>query len=543
LTGVKEKHFYRRFRWVMALFALAAFSCTPMHREKKKAEVSSCPPPLNREFRGAWIASVANIDWPSKPGLPADQQKAEAIRILDTLVRLHMNVAILQVRTSCDALYDSKLEPWAYYITGTQGKSPGYDPLEFWVAEAHKRGIELHAWINPFRAKQAEANYTTSMDHVSHTHPDWIITYANEKESMLWLDPGNPAATQHSFDVVMDIVKRYDIDGVHIDDYFYPYPIKDKNGDTVPFDDGASYTKYWAAGGRLKLDDWRRQNINNFIQRIYKGIHAEKKWVKFGISPFGMWRPGNPPGTAGFDGYAEIYCDSRLWWRKGWCDYIVPQVYWKISAMHSNYLTILDWWKHENWHDRVLVAGMYTGLLDTKDAVTKKSRNDEAPKWTRDEIGDQIGAARVLKLDGQVHFPVHTLVANAQKIDDLLVGEKKPADYEKSNAALYEQGALVPASARLDDSHPSAPSAHAEVDQDKHHLHVSWAIGEGGSCPPAWQFAVQMRSGSDWMLHVYPGNQTQVSIFEPKLKISEVAVYAVDRCGVASKPTIIKIEK
>jgi uncharacterized lipoprotein YddW (UPF0748 family) len=172
-----------------------AASCAPVHHASKKKAAMGPPPPPTREFRGAWIASVANIDWPSKPGLSAVKQKTEAIGMLDKMVALHMNVAILQVRTSCDALYDSKLEPWAYYLTGTQGKSPGYDPLAFWVAEAHKRGIELHAWINPFRAKQAEAHYTTSADHVSHTHPDWVITYANNKESMLWLDPGNPAFT------------------------------------------------------------------------------------------------------------------------------------------------------------------------------------------------------------------------------------------------------------------------------------------------------------------------------------------------------------
>jgi uncharacterized lipoprotein YddW (UPF0748 family) len=508
----------------------AAASCTPLHHGEKK-KMSSAPPPPNREFRGAWIASVANIDWPSKPGLSAEKQKAEAIAMLDKMVALHMNVAILQVRTSCDGLYESKLEPWAYYLTGTQGKSPGYDPLAFWIDEAHKRGIELHAWINPFRAKQAEAHYTTSADHVSHTHPDWVITYSNNKESMLWLDPGNPAATQHSYDVVMDIVKRYDVDGIHIDDYFYPYPIDDKNGDKVPFDDGASYSKYWASGGRLKLDDWRRQNINHFIQRVYAGIHAEKKWVKFGISPFGIWRPGNPAGVSGFDGYAEIYCDSKLWWHKGWCDYLVPQIYWKISATHQNFLSLLEWWQKEDIKCRPLYAGLYTSLLDGKD-----------PKWSRDEVGDEIGISRVVGAAGHVHFSMKTLVDNAQNIDGLLIGEKKKGDKEPSKG-LYDDGALVSASKWLDDSRPSAPTATAQWDEAKHRLHVSWLIGAGGSCPPAWQFAVQTRSGSDWSMHVYPGSQTEVWLKEPKVKISEIAVYVVDRCGVTSKPMIIHLDQ
>jgi uncharacterized lipoprotein YddW (UPF0748 family) len=513
-----------------------------MHHTGKKTAALSAPPLPNREFRGAWIATVANIDWPSKPGLSAEKQKAEAIAMLDKMVALHMNVAILQVRTSCDALYESKLEPWSYYLTGKQGKSPGYDPLAFWVTEAHKRGIELHAWINPFRAKQSEAHYTTSVDHVSHTHPDWVITYSNNKESMLWLDPGNPAATQHSYDVVMDIVKRYDIDGVHIDDYFYPYPIEDKNGDKVPFDDGASYSRYWASGGRLKLDDWRRQNINHFIQRVYAGIHAEKKWVKFGISPFGIWRPGNPAGVSGFDGYAEIYCDSKLWWHKGWCDYLVPQIYWKISATHQNFLTLAEWWKAEDKKCRPLYTGLYTSLLDGKD-----------PKWSRDEVGDEIGISRVVGASGHVHFSMKTLMDNSQNIDDLLVApEKSPkhkgattkkSDEKEPTKGLYEDGAIVPASTWLDDSHPAPPTATAAWDQGKHRLHISWLIGAGGSCPPGWQFAMQTRSGSDWSMRVYPGSQTEVWLKEPKVKISEIAVYVVDRCGVTSKPMIIHLDQ
>jgi hypothetical protein len=264
--------------------------------------------------------------------------------------------------------------------------------------------------------------------------------------------------------------------------------------------------------------------------------------VKFGISPFGIWRPGHPAGVSGFDGYTEIYCDSKLWWHKGWCDYLVPQIYWKISAAHQNFLTLLEWWKAEDVKCRPLCAGLYTSLLDGKDA-----------KWSRDEVGDQIGVARAVGAAGHVHFSMKTLVNNSQGIDDLLVApEKTPkhkrpttkkSDEKEQPKGLYEDGALVPASTWLDDSHPAPPAAKAQWDQAKHRLHISWEIGADGSCPPAWQFAVQTRSGSDWTMHVYPGSQTDLWLKEPKVKISEIAVYTVDRCGVTSKPMIIHLDQ
>ncbi|MBU6410991.1 MAG: family 10 glycosylhydrolase, partial [Verrucomicrobia bacterium] len=262
------------------------------------------PPPVAREFRGAWIATVANLDWPSKPGLPVAQQKTELIALLDRAAQLKLNAVIFQVRPMCDAMYASPLEPWSAYLTGVQGRAPQpfYDPLAFAIDEAHKRGLELHAWFNPFRVSSPQARLPLALDDIARTHPELVRHYGD----LLWLDPGEPAARQHVLDVIMDVVKRYDVDGVQFDDYFYPYPQSDASGRELDFPDAASWRRFGAGRG-LTRGDWRRQNINRFIQSVYQNIKAVKPWVKFGVSPFGIWRPGNPPQIKGFDAYAKLY--------------------------------------------------------------------------------------------------------------------------------------------------------------------------------------------------------------------------------------------
>lgn len=254
------------------------------------------PPPPAREFRGAWVATVKNIDWPSKPGLSTAQQKAELLIILDRAAQLKLNAVLLQVRPACDALYASKLEPWSEYLTGKMGRAPSpfYDPLEFAVTEAHRRGLELHAWFNPFRARHNTGFSTLSKNHISRTHPEFVRTYGQQ----LWLDPGDKAARDYSQAVILDIVKRYDIDGAHMDDYFYPYAEKDKAGAVIDFPDWPSWNRYLAGGGKLSRGDWRRENVNGFVHRLHDEIKARKPWVKFGISPFGIWRPDQPAGCA-----------------------------------------------------------------------------------------------------------------------------------------------------------------------------------------------------------------------------------------------------
>ncbi len=317
-------------------------------------DAATLPGPA-REFRAAWIATVANIDWPSRPGLTPDAAARRADRHSSTGPQtVGLNAVVLQVRPTADALYFSALEPWSAYLTGAQGRapSPWYDPLAFAVDQAHARGLELHAWFNPYRAGHPSGPRRKDLTHISRQRPDLVRRYGD----YLWLDPGEPDAVDHSMRVILDVVRRYDIDGVHLDDYFYPYPVTAR-GRRVQFPDADSYARAQAAGETLGRDDWRRQNVDRFIERLYDGVKAEKPHVKVGISPFGIWRPGYPASVTGFDQYAEIYADARKWWRQGWLDYLAPQLYWSIDSRGQSFPALLDWWAGENAAGPPPVAG------------------------------------------------------------------------------------------------------------------------------------------------------------------------------------------
>ncbi|HEU4374542.1 MAG TPA: family 10 glycosylhydrolase, partial [Telluria sp.] len=338
----------------LALAALAALvaSCTPLKPQAPAPTPVAvpggsafAPPPSPHEFRAAWVSTVANIDWPSKPTLNAAQQKAEAIAILDRAKSLNLNAVVLQVRPSADAIYPSKLEPWSEYLTGAQGMAPSplYDPLKFWVAEAHARGLQLHAWFNPYRARQAGARSPLASSHIARTNPAAVKSYGK----YLWMDPGEEAAAKQTLDVVLDVVRRYDIDGVHIDDYFYPYPTEALDGNGAAkgeqdFPDQPSWQRYLLSGGRLERAAWRRQNVNRLIEALYTGIHREKSWVLFGISPFGLGKPDRrPAGIVGFSQYDKLYADAETWLENGWLDYLSPQLYWPIAPAQQAYPVLL----------------------------------------------------------------------------------------------------------------------------------------------------------------------------------------------------------
>jgi uncharacterized lipoprotein YddW (UPF0748 family) len=403
---------------------------------------ADCPPPAPREFRAVWVATVANIDWPTKPGLPVAQQKAEVTAMLNRLQALNMNAVLLQVRPSADAIYPSTLEPWAEWITGEQGRSPGYDPLQFWIDEARARGIEVHAWFNPYRARHTKAVSPNAKDHVSARFPNAVKSYGGFQ----WLDPGEHAAQDHSFAVIMDVVKRYDIDGVHFDDYFYPYPVTEQtatqqvagqnaianalnsqNNATpstvtrapereVDFPDEPSWNAYVASGGKLTRADWRRDNVNRFVERVYRGVKAEKPWVRFGISPFGIGRPDRrPPGIQGFSQYDKLYADVELWLQRGWLDYLAPQLYWAIAQTPQAFPVLLDYWHAQNTLKRDIFPGLYT------------SRIDDSPRsWMPKEIEDQIALARAKQgianegaqaiAQGHIHFSAAPIVQNRRDI-------------------------------------------------------------------------------------------------------------------------------
>ena len=464
------------------------------------------PPAPVREFRGAWIAAVAtNQDWPSKPGLPVAQQKAELIALLDRAAQLHLNAIIFQVRPACDAMYASPIEPWSERITGTQGKAPQpfYDPLAFAITEAHKRGLELHAWFNPFRATHPLAESRVALNHISRTHPELIRQY----DRQLVLDPGEPAAQAHTLAVVMDVLRRYDVDGVQFDDYFYPYPEKDAMGRELNFPDDATWRKYGASSG-LTRADWRRQNVNQFIQKIYQSIKATKPWVKFGISPFGIWRPDPQKQIQGMDAYAKIYADSRLWLANGWLDYCAPQLYWPIGQHGQSFPVLLQWWRAQNVKGRHIWPGLY-------DVSAGK-------EFSTDEIPQQIQIAREQSTGGEIHFHLRSITQNPALADAL--------------RHLYSQPALVPASPWLDSIPPDKPKL--ITGENRTGRCFQWESSGG---EPAWLWILQFRTNEVWTTEILPANETTRTFFTSEPDV--ISISAVDRIGNLSSPAALKKAK
>jgi uncharacterized lipoprotein YddW (UPF0748 family) len=387
------------------------------------------PPAVAREFRAAWVATVDNIDWPSRRDLSTAQAQAELIAILDRTRQLGMNALVFQVRPAADALYPSTLEPWSAYLTGAQGRAPtpAWDPLAFAVREAHARGLELHAWFNPYRARHPSDKSPLDPTHIAAARAPLVKRYG----SYLWMDPGEPAVIERSVAVIVDVVRRYDVDGVHIDDYFYPYKERDARGAIIPFPDDPSFGAYTSRGGTMERDDWRRANVDSFVRRMYVRVKAAKPWVKVGISPFGIWRPGYPSDVRGFDSYAELYGDSRKWLREGWLDYATPQLYWPIGKDGQPYGSLLAWWAAENVKGRHMWPGNYT------------SRVGRAAAWTADEVMNQIALTRRQgNATGNVHFSMSVFMPKGA---DTARAERELLAARLMNDA-YKAPALVPAS-------------------------------------------------------------------------------------------------
>jgi len=319
--------------------AASAAQAAPDHDAVVAAD---CQPPNpatpKRQLRAEWLASVANIDWPSATGLSAEQQQAELVGWYDDAVAQGLNAVVVQVRPTADAFWPSPFEPWSAWLSGTQGTDPGYDPLGFAVAEAHKRNLEFHAWFNPYRVSMTTDVNALVPDHPARTHPDWLESYGGK----LYYNPGVPQVRQFVEDAIMDAVTRYDMDGVHFDDYFYPYPVE---GQT--FADQDTYEQY--GGDFDNIADWRRDNVDLLISELGSRIHAAKPWVEFGVSPFAVWRnagtdPAGSPTEAGVETYDDLYADTRKWVREQWIDYITPQVYWNIGFAVADYAKIVPWW-------------------------------------------------------------------------------------------------------------------------------------------------------------------------------------------------------
>ena len=410
------------------------------------------------------------------------------------------------------------MEPWREYLTNEQGRAPqpAYDPLQAWIDAARTRGIEIHAWFNPYRARHNKAQSPVAPSHVSRTHPQVVKAYGD----YLWMDPGEPFAAQRTLDVILDVVRRYDIDGVHIDDYFYPYPEKAPGASPdveIDFPDGPSWRAYQASGGTLARADWRRQNVNALIERIYKGVHDEKPWVRFGISPFGIGRPDKrPPGIAGFSQYDKLYADVELWMRNCWFDYMAPQLYWQRAQAPQAFAVLLDYWIAENTCRRHVVSGLFT------------SRIDASPQsWPVEEIAAQVDLTRARPGNaGHIHFSMAALSQNRSGVSDVLA------------ATRYQSPALIPTSPWIDTTPPVVPDVivHAAANGNVE-LELAAQYGK-----PVARWAVWSRSAGSWRFAVFSTTQSRVALVPAAgSTIDRVVVTAVDRLGNESRRVALDI--
>ena len=536
-----------------ALPLLLAVSAASMVRGRASAQPT--PPPIAREFRAAWVSPVEGGDWPSRPGLSIDEQKAELRAMLDRAQEDGLNAVLLHVRTAADALYPSRRVPWSRYLLG-RDESPsaldGYDPLAMAVEEAHARGLQLHVWFNPFRAMPPDDIGKAPPGHVTRTHPQWIVHYGKST----WIDPGIPAARRAVLDAILEVVDRYDVDGVHLDDYFYPYQEEATITRTVRhgrkrrritrqvvlrFPDDASWRRYGRAKGWSDRAAWRRANIDDFVKTLYREVKARKKWMLVGISPFGIWRPGYPQGITGLDAYAEIFADARRWLHEGWLDYLAPQLYWPLDNSQQRFTRLDAWWRSENVLGRHIWPGLFTMRVG--------SRTDP---WPAGEIADEVVALRDARREtteslGHVHFRLRTF------------GEPLNGDSTTFGAALrnavYAEPALPPASPWLGDAVPAPPQlgTPGAVEQAG-----SPAAGDGpapneygsgrtllratpgDSVPVRWWLVQTLGADGQWRDRVLPAANRALPLSAADLDgATWVAVTAISRTGVASEPTTV----
>jgi uncharacterized lipoprotein YddW (UPF0748 family) len=395
-----------------------------------------------REFRGAWVATVANIDWPSSKSASSEDQIKELKETFDKLREAGINAVIFQIRTECDALYSSSFEPWSYWLTGEQGKAPEpfYDPLQLAVDEAHKRGMELHAWFNPYRAVKNVGDYVVSDFHVSKVNPEWILNFENYK----MLDPGIPKVKEYIASIVEEVIKNYDVDGIHFDDYFYPYSPKVSNEDSVTF---STYGNNFS-----NIDDWRRYNINSMVALVNEKINAIKPYIKFGISPFGIVE-NKYAGTNGFNSYSVLYCDPLTWIKDKTVDYVTPQIYWEIGHKLADYALLLPWWS-SIVEDRHLYIGHFSSRFTGGRYEGRKS-----------EMGDQLRMNREYSnVGGSVYFSAKSITNNHSGFADTL----------KSN--FYKYPTLVPLMNWKERIPPNAPTSFKAEKKMYNDIHLEWEV-------------------------------------------------------------------
>lgn len=462
--------------------------------------------PSKREFRAAWVHTVGQSKYAKMPKLA---MQAYFIGLLDSLQKDGINAILFQVRPEADAWYKSSLEPWSRYVTGTQGKDPGWDPLAFLIEECHKRNMELHAWMNPYRARTTLKN-ALATGHVFFKHPDWFIQYGD----LTWFDPGNPECRSFIKDVVRDLVRHYDIDAVHMDDYFYPYPVAGK-----PFGDDNSFRIYGFAMGFTpdRKADWRRENVNVLIRDLHAVIHEIKPWVRFGVSPFGIWRnqKTDPKGskTNGLSNYDDLYADVLTWVQKDWVDYNIPQLYWEIGHRAADYATLLKWWADNNYGKPLYIGQdvLRTMKLDTSGK----------PQLQR----KMLLAAADPRITGHCFWPAYELENNAGHVCDSL----------REN--YFKHPVLLPADNRFDQQPPQAVTALNWGKTNTGKLVLSWvAAAASEEMDKSTYFVVyRFKKGAEQDLSD-PRNILKITR-EPSIEIPAwmkskpvFVVTAVDRC-------------
>ncbi len=464
-------------------------------------------PKPDREFRAVWVATVDNIDFPTKKGLSIEQQREELIAILDLAKSLRLNAVIFQVRPMTDALYRSKLEPWSEFLTGQMGVGQAFDPLEFLVAEAHLRGILVHAWFNPYRAYHPAAK-TISDDHVSKRQPSIVRQYGR----YMWLDPTDPVGQNHSLKVIADVVRRYDIDGVHFDDYFYPYAETDAAGKKIDFPDQENYDEYLRTGARMTMqtgvkriplsrENWRRSHVNAFVEAVGREIKRIKPEIVYGISPFGIWQPMPEKDIVGFNAYAELYADARKWLRDGTVDYLAPQLYWETARKNLSFPVLLDWWKSQNVKKRHIWPGIAAYRIGS------------TATFNSDEIASQIAVTRETGDAGAIFFSQKSLRNDMGGIQS------------KLRQTVYPRDAVVPAFPWIGSTKPSAPKV--TINRDREFVRVRWT--ETGRKRAFW-FVVYAKDKDGWSYSLVPARELGITLSADR-RIERVIVKSMDRLG------------
>jgi len=491
---------------------------------RSKCTVNRLAP--KRQLRGEWIASVNNVDWPSRPGLTPDEQRAELRSWLDEAKSRGLNAVVLQVRPTADTFWPSRIEPWSRFLTGVAGQDPGYDPLAFAVRAAHRRNLELHAWFNPFRVAMNTNRSALPANSPASEHPDWVVAYGGK----LYYDPGLPQVRGLVMRVVMQVVRRYDVDAVHFDDYFYPYPTAKQ------FPDDASFAAY--ADGFTDRASWRRHNINLLISGLNRRIHRVKPWVKFGVSPFAVWRnastdPAGSRTSAGIETYDDQYADTRLWVRRQWLDYIAPQVYWNLGFAPADYAKVVPWWTEQV---RGTNVALYVGQ-----AAYKVGTSTQDPGWSdpREMSKHLAFNSRRPRVKGDLYFSAKDVRANRLGFMDLL------------QRRYYAHPALVPQTADVPGHAPARVTGLRAVRAAGGGVRLSWQ-GPGTSFA-VYRFATSQLSACDLAdadhliatVHAVAGASSQrfVDPHAPARFRPTYVVTALDRAYRESRPALVTVRR